>query len=120
MLSSLVPDNLKAHLGAGDALGLLSSYSSDTPRSQDADEIPDIEPSQPIFPQSSAPPKTDSISEGRIDSLEAQPAAKTLDESAQLPAETAAVMEKLLAFVKVGFLAQWCRLLAPLPLRLHP
>ena len=107
------PDS--SHPGAGNALGLLSSYSSDTPQSQDADRTPERDSVQPASPSHPAQPASAGQSGEASGISMAEAAANNPEESAQLSAETAAVMQKLLAFVKVGFSAQWLRLLVHMP-----
>ena len=87
---------------AGTALGLLNSYSSDTPKSGgsntsfagDAIQEPSVRTDPP---HESKPPKSAAPEEVAAD--------KAFDPSQvwQPPQETVAVMEKLVAFVKVGF-----------------
>lgn len=102
--------------GGPDALGLLSSYSSDTPRSQDTTERLDSDPFQSLPHQSSAK-ATAEIAAEEVDNIQlsTEPAAEVSEALSQPSPETAAVMEKLLAFVKVGFLSQWCRHLMAMP-----
>lgn len=102
--------------GGPDALGLLSSYSSDTPRSQDTTERLGSDPSQSLPHQSSAKATAETAAE-EVDNMQlcSEPAAEISEAQSQPSPETAAVMEKLLAFVKVGFSSQWCRLLVAMP-----
>lgn len=109
-LTELAYSNLN-HLFADTALGLLSSYSSNTPKSEKVstpfnDNESQMDSSKRENASGSLP-----LEQPKLAGKAAMKAATDAGppKSASLSPETEAVMEKLVAFVKVGFLAQRCQ-----------